>query len=421
MSLPNNLVRQFAKAVNEEKKTKAESSLVMGTVQKSGDKTYVQIDGSDSRTPVASTTDVLDGERVTVVIKNHEAFITGNFSAPSARSKDVQALEKVVADKVDARELTAVKADIKNLSSEKLSAKDIEGKFANIDFSNIQKAAIKNFFSESGMIKDLVVGDQTIAGELVGVTISGDLIKGNTVVADKLVVKGEDGLYYKLNTDGMTVEKEQTDYNSLNGQIIKAKSITATKISVDDLVAFGATIGGFKIGQKSIYSGVKESIDNTTRGIYMDTDGQFAIGDSNQYFKYYKDADGKYKIDISASSMRFGVSNKTVEEALDEVRDEIATLLRIETSRGTVFKNDQVSTVLSVVLYHGKQRITDSETMKKVFGSGAYLQWKWQRLDDDSFGVLSNSDSRFGDDGFTFTLSPEDVDTKVTFMCELII
>ena len=74
-----------------------------------------------------------------------------------------------------------------------------------------------------------------------------------------------------------------------------------------------------------------------------------------------------------------------------------------------------------MVLYHGKQRITDSETMKKVFGSGAYLQWKWQRLDDDSFGVLSNSDSRFGDDGFTFTLSPEDVDTKVTFMCELII
>ena len=44
-----------------------------------------------------------------------------------------------------------------------------------------------------------------------------------------------------------------------------------------------------------------------------------------------------------------------------------------------------------------------------------------QRLDDESFGVLSSNDSRFGDEGFTFTLSPEDVDTKVTFMCELIV
>ena len=59
--------------------------------------------------------------------------------------------------------------------------------------------------------------------------------------------------------------------------------------------------------------------------------------------------------------------------------------------------------------------------MKEVFGSGAYLQWYWQRLDDESFGILSNSDSRFMDEGFSFVLSPEDVDTKVTFMCELIV
>lgn len=31
------------------------------------------------------------------------------------------------------------------------------------------------------------------------VTIKGDLIEGNTIVADKLVMKGDDGLFYKLN------------------------------------------------------------------------------------------------------------------------------------------------------------------------------------------------------------------------------
>ena len=441
MELSNNLVRQFAKAVNGGKKNTADSSLVMGTVEKSGDKTYVKIDGSDSRTPVASTTDVLDGERVTVVIKNHDEFITGNFTSPSARSEDVKALEKVVTDKVDTKELTAIKGDItnlhtktldidktltaqsakiKDLDTKKLSAEDAELKFANIDFSNIGKAAMEYFFAKSGLIKDVTIGDATITGELVGVTIKGSLIEGGTIVADKLVIQGEDGLYYKLNTDGKTVEKEQTDYNSLNGQVIQAKSVTAEKIDVEDLVAFGATIGGFKIGLNSLFSGVKESVDNTTRGIYMDTDGQFALGDTSQYFKYYKNADGQYVIDISAASVRFGVDGKSVEEALTEIKDEVATILHIESSRGTAFKNNCVSTILSVVIFHGKDRITDSATMREVFGSGAYLQWYWQRLDDESFGVISSSDTRFGDDGFTFTLSPSDVDAKITFRCELI-
>ena len=63
-------------------------------------------------------------------------------------------------------------------------------KYASIDFSNIGIAAMEKFYSESGLIKNVVVGDQTITGELVGVTIKGDLIEGNTIKADKLVIKG---------------------------------------------------------------------------------------------------------------------------------------------------------------------------------------------------------------------------------------
>ena len=174
------------------------------------------------------------------------------------------------------------------------------------------------FYAQSGLIKDVTIGDATITGELVGVTISGNLIKGNTIVAEKLVIKGSDGLYYKLNTDGMTVEKEQTDYNSLNGQVIRAKSITATKIDVEDLVAFGATIGGFKIGQDSIYSGVKESVGNTTRGIYMDNDGQFVFGDASQYVKFYRVSEGKYKLAIAVEDLFIG--SKSVAESIEDVK-----------------------------------------------------------------------------------------------------
>ena len=103
------------------------------------------------------------------------------------------------------------------------------------------------------------------------------------------------------------------------------------------------------------------------------------------------------------------------------VDGEDAVLLRIESSRGTVFKNDQISTVLSVVIYKGSHRITNSAEMKAVFGNGAYLQWRWLKLDDESYGIISASDPRFGNGGFTFTLSPDDVDTKVTFECKLML
>lgn len=219
--------------------------------------------------------------------------------------------------------LNANDASIESLQTNKLDAKDADIKYANIDFSNINEAAVQKLFSDSGIIKDLIVSEGKITGELVGVTIKGDLIEGGTVVADKLVVKGENGLYYKLNTDGVTTEAEQTEYNSLNGHVIAAKSITATKIAVDDLVAFGATIGGFKISTNSIYSGVKESVNNTTCGIYMDNQGQIAVGDSQNFIKYYKDENGAYKLDISAKSIKFGASNSSIEDAISDSKTEI--------------------------------------------------------------------------------------------------
>lgn len=232
----------------------------------------------------------------------------------------------------------------------------------------------------------------------------------------------------KLNTNGVTTEAEQTDYNSLNGQIIRAKSVTAEKISVEDLVAFGATIGGMHISEDSLYSGVKDSVDNTTRGFYFGKDGQVAFGDSNNYLKYYKDSDGKYKLAISTESFEIKLGdqnlNETIEDIkseINDVRDEITTILYIDSSQGIVFKNNAVSTVLSVIIYHGNTQITDMDKLKEVFGTGAYLQWKWERLNEDSYGIISANDSRIIRDGFGFVLSPEDVDVKVNIKCDLIV
>lgn len=446
MALSNDLAYLFAKTTNDSD-VKQETNKAYGTIVVQGGKQYVKLDGSDLLTPMNITSEVKDGNRVIVEVKNHELNMVGNVSNPSASidttnaiNTNVTVLGEVVAKKVDVeqlnavsarvgtleadnvaihgtltahdgkfgtleaedveinRKLTAAEAEIDDLDAKKIDAQTVaatyatianlqatnakvgtiegtfadfqgiyaqdleatnasisdlqtnklstseadvkyatianlqatdatvtnlsgdyatfkqtatgyleadradidiiksdyvkstalDAKYANIDFANIKMEAVEKLFTESGIIKDLVVKDEHISGELVGVTIKGDIIEGGTVIADKLVVKGEDGLYYKLNTDGESVETEQTEYNSLNGRVITAKSITAEKITVSDLVAFGATIGGFHITDSSLYSGVKESVDSSVVGTFMNKSGEFSIGDANNYLKFYK-------------------------------------------------------------------------------------------------------------------------------------
>lgn len=425
MSLSSELVSQLVKTTLGPKETSKETTVRGTTVVDNEGKTWVKLDGSELLTPIATTADVKGDERVTVMIKDHTATVTGNLSSPSARTDDVKEqaskiseFEIVMAHRVSADELTAISAtinslkakvaafenieaatakiesleatyanlthisatdiealnaqiesiqatfgefgdisaddlealnaeitnlkgynakftyvsaekleatnaSIKDLDAKKLDAKKAEITYANIDFSNIKEAAIRHIFGETGLIKDLTVGNQTLTGELVGVTISGDLIKANTLKADKLVVKGSDGLYYKLNIEAGAVESAEVSkedlQNGLHGTAIIAKTITAEKISVSDLVAFGATIGGYHITNTSLYSGVKSSATNTTRGVYMDSDGQMAVGDSNNFLRFYKNSSGNYILEVSADSIRFGASKKTVDEVIDDI------------------------------------------------------------------------------------------------------
>ena len=195
-----------------------------------------------------------------------------------------------------------------------LKSNTLDTGYAKIDFANIQMAAVQKLFTESGIIKDLVVQEGSITGELVGVTLKGDLIEGNTIIADKLVIKGSDGLYYKLNTNGETIESNQTTENSLNGQVIAAKSVTASKIQVTDLVAFGATIGGFDITDSSINTHLKTSIDSSTNGIYLDSDGQMAIGNDLNHIKYYKDENNNFILDVRLDKLYLGASQQTADQ-----------------------------------------------------------------------------------------------------------
>lgn len=403
MALSNDLISQFVKTTRDDKKVSKETT-VYGTIRTSDGRQYVQLDGSELYTPVSTTANVQDGERVTVMIKDHTATVTGNISSPAVGSGELSSvfpyeitagdsdnvsaslnklLEIIGNDRTELNELKetviklredlktgeeltqerldtikdtianvestingfskefetedfkALNAEITNLKGyvaeftylSAINAKfdNLDVKYADIDFANIGELAVRKIFAESGIIRELAVGDQTITGELVGVTIKGNLIEGNTIVADKLVVRGEDGLYYKLNMDGESIEAEQTDQNSLNGSVITAKSITATKITVDDLVAFDATIGGFQITERSIHSVGKPEIDSPTQGVHLDREGQFAVGDGDNHIKYFRDANGNYKLNISAESITSQIKSSTdpLKETVEGVQKHI--------------------------------------------------------------------------------------------------
>lgn len=88
MSLSSNLISQFAKITNDTSKREKGTTITYATAIRRGDIMYVKLDGSDVLTPVSSTVSVRDGERVTVMIKNHIATITGNITSPAANSED---------------------------------------------------------------------------------------------------------------------------------------------------------------------------------------------------------------------------------------------------------------------------------------------------------------------------------------------
>ena len=102
-------------------------------------------------------------------------------------------------------------------------------------------------------------------------------------------------------------------------------------MSIKDLSALKAKIGGFNVGENSIYSGTKSSINNTEKGIYFDSNGHSYFGDDKNFIRFYQSAeDNKYKLQINADSLTFG-SSESVEKAIDNIEIGGRNLLPFET------------------------------------------------------------------------------------------
>ena len=251
-----------------------------------------------------------------------------------------------------------------------------------------------------------------------------------TVTEDEIASGQTDAGRVILETD---ITAENLSTSNLLATYALINRIDAARIDVDQLFAREAFIAKLRTSEivagksLTIIAGeaaeAKEKADNAVAQVQV----LYASGPSSAVAPAAgwstvapAHQEGQYVWQKTVTTFNNGATGSSMPTCLSGADGEPATTLRIDSSRGTVFKNNAVSTVLSAVIYRGGVRITDMNTLRSTFGSGAYLQWSWQRLDEERFGVISASDSRLINDGFSFVLSADDVDTKVTFMCELI-
>lgn len=219
----------------------------------------------------------------------------------------------------------------------------------------------------------------------------------NIKIGDRINIVDDDGELY-LSARILILETSvtsQTHTATLGEYLIKDSGISA---KVEDLALQFSKIAE----ARTFYTWTAYADDENGGGISLDPTNKAYLGTATNRITD--------EVDISDPSVFTWV----------KVHGEDAAVLRIESSRGTVFKNAEVSTILSVVIYKGSKRITNITDLKREFGTGAYLEWLWQKMGETTFGTILSTDSRISDNGFSFTLTPADVNTKVVFMCQLV-
>ena len=371
MNLSNELISQFVKATKDTTKTNAESTVNGTTVEYDG-KIYVKLDGSDLLTPVSKTADVKDNERVTVLIKNHAATITGNITSPSARSDAVVELgdkiteaEILIADKVSTKDLEAEsgriddlvsdnifvkeqitankavidelvagnvtitgkveanEAEIKKLDVEKLSADAADIKFATIEKLNATDAYIHNLEATYGDFKQLTT-DKLIAidGDIANL----DVNKLDANTADIKYAKIED-----LDATNAHVTNLKADVADIDTLIFG--SATGTVIQSSFANAVIAQLGNAQIKSAMIDHISADKINagtlNTNNIRVVSEDGRLLISDETIQIsdetrvrvQIGKDASGDYSINVwdAAGKLMFsegGITDSAIKDAI---------------------------------------------------------------------------------------------------------
>ena len=241
MGLSYDLISEFVKITND-KKEKPKEGTVYATIVGSGDAKYVKIDGSDLLTPMDTTTDIEDGERVTVMIKDHRATVTGNITSPSVSSGTVNT---VVGNAVG-ENFTIVNSQIENLVAKDSylenayvqNSQVVNSKIENLEAadSRIENSVIENFNVIDGVVQDLRATTADIE------VLHADFAEIKTLINGNLT--SDNILAFKITADKVTVEDAFIKDAMID--TISAAKINAGRINTN-AVTIGSEDGGMLI------------------------------------------------------------------------------------------------------------------------------------------------------------------------------
>ena len=421
-------------------------------VRVEGNVAWVHIPGGVDETPVRMTMNAKSGDSVQVRVSGGSAFLIGNVSSPptdDTRANTAIYNAEVAKDVADAAGKAAADAQLSADSAARAAGvawqKADEAELAAGEAQDSARAA--NTAANGALTQLSIVED--VIGTLQWISEHGsyELSQDIEVLPGKHYFERIGDTYNIIvNPTGSPYEKGYYELSSID------EAVTSYVSSHLALTNQGLWVtkdnNAYKILLASdglkVYDALGNLVATFGESIQFASDRPQYIGGEDAYIVFYdsngdgtpdainiggtnvtilgnkKLSDLLTNLDISTRQTADGAEISVAGQTVSLKDGEDAAVLRIDSSRGTVFKNNQVSTVLTVSIYRGSLRITNITDLRREFGSSAHLQWYWQKMDESDFGIIVASDHKLSNDGFTLTLTPDEVDTKVTFMCELI-
>ena len=225
MGISAELISQFVKATKTEKPVSKESTHA-GKIVIYEDKQYVQLDGSDLLTPISTTVEAKDGERVNVTIKDHSATVTGNYSSPAARTDDLKDAVKQI-------------TDVEILVADRVSTEQLEAQIGRIDELVSDNVTIKEELdANKASINELTAKDVEITGKLEVTDAEIDELK--TTKLDAEIADLTYATIEKLNATNANIhnlEATYGDFEDLVSDKFEANDATISRLETDMLTA----------------------------------------------------------------------------------------------------------------------------------------------------------------------------------------
>ena len=243
---------------------------------------------------------------------------------------------------------------------------------------------------ENGKIKEGAIGTVEIADSSITTAkikeLSADTIKTGTLKTECLIlttdeVDPETGEKKVALITALNAKTKSGEGNILDGAVIADDTITASKITVVDLKAFGATIGNFTIDTSNIHNG-KTGLTDPTNGVYIGTDGialgQGSLLDMTDDSPFRVESDGDFhlggknsnyinfdpfkgELNIDAKNIKMGSSSiATVKNVSDAKDAAISAAASDATTKANNAKTDAVSTAASDATAKANQAKSDA-------------------------------------------------------------